>query len=108
MTGQRSDHLLRLADAVLQPGFVGTVPPAWVRRRLADGLGGVALFSRNIVDPTQVAALTAALRAENPDVVVAVDEEAGDVTRFESRTGSSRPGNLALGPGDGPGLAESG
>jgi beta-N-acetylhexosaminidase len=107
MTGQRSDHLLRLADAVLQPGFVGTAPPAWVRRRLADGLGGVALFSRNIVDPTQVATLTAALRAENPYVVVAVDEEAGDVTRFESRTGSSRPGNLALGAVDDPELTEA-
>jgi beta-N-acetylhexosaminidase len=107
MTAQRSDHLLRLADAVLQPGFVGTTPPAWLRRRLAGGLGGVTLFSRNIVDPAQVAALTAALRAENPDVVVAVDEEAGDVTRLESRTGSSRPGNLALGAVDDPELTEA-
>jgi beta-N-acetylhexosaminidase len=107
MTGQRSDHLLRLADTVLQPGFVGTTPPAWLRRRLANGLGGVTLFSRNIVDPAQVAALTAALRAENPDVVVAVDEEAGDVTRLESRTGSSRPGNLALGAVDDPELTEA-
>src|SRR4051794_29439826 len=107
MTGHRSDRLRRLADAVLQPGFVGTAPPAWLRRRLADGLGGVALFSRNIVDPAQVAALTAALRAENPDVVVAVDEEAGDVTRLESRTGSSRPGNLALGAVDDPELTEA-
>ena len=55
MTGQRSDHLLRLADAVLQPGFVGITPPVWVRRRLAAGLGGVALFGRNIVDSAQVA-----------------------------------------------------
>ncbi|MGC9669856.1 glycoside hydrolase family 3 protein [Planosporangium sp. 12N6] len=107
MTGQRSAYLLRLADAVLQPGFVGTTPPAWVCRRLADGLGGVALFSRNIVDPAQVAALTAALRAENPDVIVAIDEEAGDVTRLESRTGSSRPGNLALGAVDDPALTEA-
>jgi beta-N-acetylhexosaminidase len=107
MTGQRSDHLLRLADTVLQPGFVGTTPPAWLRRRLANGLGGVTLFSRNIVDPAQVTALTAALRAENPDVVIAVDEEAGDVTRLESRTGSSRPGNLALGAVDDPELTEA-
>jgi beta-N-acetylhexosaminidase len=107
MTGQRSEHLLRLADAVLQPGFVGTTPPAWLQRRLAGGLGGVALFSRNIVDADQVAALTAALRAENPDVIVAVDEEAGDVTRMESRTGSSRPGNLALGAVDDPDLTEA-
>ncbi|GAB1693128.1 glycoside hydrolase family 3 protein [Krasilnikovia sp. M28-CT-15] len=86
-----------LAATVLQPGFVGTTAPDWVRRRLAEGLGGVALFARNVESPAQVAALTAQLRAERPDVIVAIDEEAGDVTRFESRHGSSRPGNLGLG-----------
>ncbi|MFD1325961.1 glycoside hydrolase family 3 protein [Micromonospora sonneratiae] len=89
--------LTNLAGAVLQPGFEGTTPPAWVRRWLGEGLGGVALFARNVVSPEQVTALTEALRAERPDVLVAIDEEAGDVTRFESRLGSSRPGNLALG-----------
>jgi beta-N-acetylhexosaminidase len=38
---------------------------------------------------------------------VAIDEEAGDVTRFESRLGSSRPGNLALGAIDDPLLTEA-
>ena len=86
-----------LAATVLQPGFEGTTVPGWVRRWLAQGLGGVALFARNVESPAQVAALTAQLRAERPDVIVAIDEEAGDVTRFESRHGSSRPGNLGLG-----------
>ncbi len=93
-------RLSKLADAVLQPGFVGITPPDWVRRRLADGLGSVTLYSRNIARPDQVAELTAALRAENPYVVICIDEEAGDVTRVEARTGSSRPGNLALGAAD--------
>lgn len=93
-------RLGRLADAVLQPGFIGTTPPDWVRHRLADGLGSVILFARNIVEPGQVAALTAALRAESPDVIITIDEEAGDVTRIEAHTGSSRPGNLALGSAD--------
>ncbi|HET8662264.1 MAG TPA: glycoside hydrolase family 3 N-terminal domain-containing protein [Micromonosporaceae bacterium] len=93
----RSAQLLRMADAVLQPGFEGTTAPAWLLRRLAGGLRGVALFSRNIETLEQVAQLTAALRAERGDVIVGIDEEAGDVTRLESRTGSSRPGNLALG-----------
>ncbi|HET8642355.1 MAG TPA: glycoside hydrolase family 3 protein, partial [Pseudonocardiaceae bacterium] len=83
----RSVALLRMADAVLQPGFEGIAPPAWLLRRLAAGLGGVALFSRNIESLDQVAALTAAMRAERPDVIVGIDEEAGDVTRLESRTG---------------------
>jgi beta-N-acetylhexosaminidase len=99
-------HLLTLAGTVLQPGFLGTSPPDWVRRWLGDGLGGVALFARNIENPAQVAALTAALRAERPDVIVGIDEEAGDVTRFECRQGSSRPGNLALGAVDDPALTE--
>ncbi|MFV2100709.1 glycoside hydrolase family 3 protein [Micromonospora sp. LOL_024] len=103
---ERSGNLAVLAAAVLQPGFVGTVPPAWVRRWLGDGLGAVVLFGRNVVDPEQVCALTAALRAERPDVIVAIDEEAGDVTRIESGRGSTRPGNLALGAVDDPALTE--
>lgn len=101
-------NLSSLAAAVLQPGFLGTSqPPDWVRRWLGEGLGGVVLFARNVVDPEQVGALTAALRAERPDVQVAIDEEAGDVTRLESGLGSSRPGNLALGAVDDPDLTEA-
>ncbi|SCG73376.1 glycoside hydrolase family 3 protein [Micromonospora coxensis] len=99
-------NLAGLAAAVLQPGFVGTTPPDWVCRWLGDGLGAVVLFARNVADPGQLAALTATLRAERPDVLVAIDEEAGDVTRIESVAGSSRPGNLALGAVDDPALTE--
>ena len=53
----------RDALTVLQPGFVGTTPPDWLLRRLGEGLGGVALFGRNIDSPGQLAALTARLRA---------------------------------------------
>ena len=98
---------MRLADTVLQPAFEGMAPPDWVRRRLAAGLGGVVLFSRNIAGPAQLAALTAALKAENPDVVIAVDEESGDVTRLDVERGSRRPGNLALGYVDDPALTEA-
>ncbi|MGC1214894.1 MAG: glycoside hydrolase family 3 N-terminal domain-containing protein, partial [Micromonospora sp.] len=100
-------NLASLAAAVLQPGFVGITPPPWIRRWLGEGLGAVVLFARNIVGPEQLAALTAALRAERPDVIVAIDEEAGDVTRIESAHGSSRPGNLALGLIDDPALTEA-
>ncbi|MGN9805936.1 glycoside hydrolase family 3 protein [Micromonospora sp. L32] len=99
-------NLAGLAAAVLQPGFVGTTPPEWVCRWLGEGLGSVVLFARNVVDPGQLAALTATLRAERPDVLVAIDEEAGDVTRIESALGSSRPGNFALGAVDDPALTE--
>ena len=99
-------RLRLLADTVLQPGFEGTTPPDWLRRRLSEGLGGVVLFARNTPDAAATAALTAALRAENPDVVVAADEEGGQVTRIEAATGSSWPGNAALGRLDDPGLTE--
>ncbi|MEU8435014.1 glycoside hydrolase family 3 protein [Streptomyces sp. NPDC029216] len=104
MPDHRHPELTRLANSVLQPGFVGTSAPDWVLRRIADGLSSVVLFGRNIHSLEQVAELTASLRAENPDLIVAVDEEAGDVTRLERHTGSSRPGNLALGTVDDPAL----
>ena len=93
-------ELERLAAACVFPGFPGPAPPDWLRRRLQEGLGGVVLFAWNVAGPEQVAALTAALRAERPEVVVAIDEEGGDVTRLEAATGSSYPGNLALGAVD--------
>ncbi|WP_193776577.1 glycoside hydrolase family 3 protein, partial [Streptomyces sp. E2N166] len=100
-------ELRRLALSVLQPGFVGTEAPDWVLRAIGDGLGSVVLFSRNIVSVEQVARLTARLRAENPQLIVAIDEEAGDVTRIESATGSTRPGNFALGTVDDTELTEA-
>lgn len=89
---------------MLLPGFAGTTAPDWLRRRLGEGLGGVVLFGRNVVDDEQVAALTAALRAERDDVVVGIDEEGGDVTRLDVATGSFVPGPLALGAADDPEL----
>ncbi|MFC9116010.1 MULTISPECIES: glycoside hydrolase family 3 protein [Streptomyces] len=99
-----TDTLTRDALAVLQPGFTGTTAPDWIRRRLTEGLASVALFGRNVADPGQVAALTAQLRAERDDLLVAIDEESGDVTRLEVRTGSSFPGSHALGAVDDPAL----
>jgi beta-N-acetylhexosaminidase len=84
--------------------FHGTTPPDWLRRWLDDGLGGVLLFAGNITGPEQLHALTAELRAHNPDVLIAADEEGGVVTRVEARTGSSYPGNAALGAIDDTGL----
>ncbi|WP_127358976.1 glycoside hydrolase family 3 protein [Actinacidiphila soli] len=102
-----TDSIARDALAVLQPGFEGTTAPEWLLRRLDEGLGSVALFSRNIESPEQLAKLTAQLREVRPDVLVAADEEGGDVTRLEARGGSSFPGNLALGAVDDAELTRS-
>ncbi|GIT79978.1 sugar hydrolase [Leifsonia sp. LS1] len=83
--------------ATLLPGFVGTTLPDWLERRLRDGLGGVCLFGPNIVSAAQLRALTDAIYAANPDAIVAIDEEGGDVTRLHYATGSPYPGNAVLG-----------
>ncbi|WP_214320783.1 glycoside hydrolase family 3 protein [Nonomuraea sediminis] len=87
------DDLYRLALTVLQPGYEETSVPDWLRRLLGEGLGGTILFARN--DPSRQ--VVDRLRAENPGVVVAIDEEGGAVTRLEVTAGSSFPGNRALG-----------
>ena len=103
-----TDTLTRDALTVLQPGFTGTSAPDWLLRRLGEGLASVALFGRNIDSPEQLAALTAQLRTERDDVLVTIDEEGGDVTRLDARTGSSFPGNHALGTVDDTALTRAG
>jgi len=63
------------------------------RERLADPLvGGVILFSRNIIDRDQVRGLCAELHAlRSPPLLIAVDQEGGRVQRL-------REGFLALPP----------
>ncbi|MBO8199018.1 glycoside hydrolase family 3 protein [Streptomyces smyrnaeus] len=102
-----SDTLTRDALAVLQPGFTGTSAPTWLLRQLDEGLTSVGLFGRNIDSPEQLALLTEQLRDVRPELLVAIDEEGGDVTRLEARTGSSYPGNLALGHIDDPDLTRA-
>jgi len=107
-------ELRRLALGVLLPGFPGTSPPGRLLDLLADGLAGVVLFERNVTPGPDdaggpggppgpdgpdggVAALTAALRAARPDLLVGIDEEGGDVTRLDAARGSQVPGAAALG-----------
>ncbi len=101
-----SAELERLAASCLFPGFPGVEPPDWIRRWLERGLGGVVLYSWNVESDAQLARLTRALQAERGDVLIAIDEEGGDVTRLEATTGSSYPGNAALGAVDDVELTE--
>lgn len=94
-----SADLRRLVNSVIWPGFVGTEVPAWLQNALANGLAGVVYFSHNIGPdtPGQVAALSAAIKSANPLAVIGVDEEGGNVTRLQSRDGSTVPGAAVLG-----------
>jgi beta-N-acetylhexosaminidase len=91
----------------LLASFPGPEAPAWLLRRVEAGLGGVCLFAGNVRDRDGLAALTAALRGAREDVIVAVDEEGGDVARLEGVTGVESPGNAALGAVDDPALTEA-
>lgn len=109
MTAHRAnvpERLERLADSVLLPCFDGLVAPEWVRRRVAGSLGGVCLFARNVQSIEQVTALSESLIAERESAVIALDEEAGDVTRLHAATGSPFPGAFALGRADDVQLTE--
>jgi beta-N-acetylhexosaminidase len=84
----------------LMARFDGPRAPSWLLRWLDSGLAGVLLYADNIVGPDQLSSLVATLREHNPHVIVAADEEGGIVTRLEAGTGSSYPGNAALGAVD--------
>ncbi|MEV0800494.1 beta-N-acetylhexosaminidase [Kribbella sp. NPDC050281] len=77
-----SDQLDRDAAGALIVGFSGTTAPDELRRAVAAGLGGVILFTRNVGDADQVAALTASLRAERPDLIIAIDHEGGEFSHL--------------------------
>jgi beta-N-acetylhexosaminidase len=94
----------RAVLGVLLPGFTGTTPPAWLLAAARDGLAGVVLFAQNTPDPATTAALTRALHAAAPGLLVTLDEEGGDVSRLEAADGSSLPGAAALGVVDDEGL----
>ncbi|MFD2028333.1 glycoside hydrolase family 3 N-terminal domain-containing protein [Promicromonospora aerolata] len=99
----------RAVNGVLLPGFEnrgrpagdpdrdGGLVPDWLADAARAGLAGVVYFARNTPDVATTTALSSALHAISPDLVIAVDEEGGDVSRLEAVTGSSLPGAAALG-----------
>jgi len=87
-------------EGCLLARFDGVVPPPWLLKWLDDGLAGVLLFAANLTSPEQARSVISQLRSHNPHVLIAVDEEGGIVTRLEAASGSSYPGNAALGAVD--------
>ena len=89
----------RLALAVQLAAFPGTVLADDAAVLLSQGLGGICLFGSNTADGPGVLGhqLVATARAVRSDVVVAVDEEGGDVTRLHAVAGSPSLGAATLG-----------
>ncbi len=82
-----------------------TTLPADVAARLQQHhIGGVILFSENLVDAAQIQQLTQALQASVSDpalgpMLIAIDEEGGRVSRLPDSLNPNYPGNRALGSG---------
>ena len=69
-------------------GFHGKTPSPEVKELVARGVHGVILFSRNVEDAEQVAALVAELkRLAGRPLLVAVDQEGGRVARLRAPQG---------------------
>lgn len=98
--GTTDPALQALARRTVLAAFAGHSLPDWAKRMTDEGLGGYLLYGFNIADPGQVATLVGQIRAGRDDVIVALDEEGGDVTRLGHLTGSPYPGNAALGAVD--------
>jgi beta-N-acetylhexosaminidase len=97
----------REVASLLCVGFTGTTPSPEVLELLQRGVGGVILFSRNLVSAEQVAELTGALkRAAGRPLLVSIDQEGGRVARLRSPQGFTElPPMRALGAADDEGLA---
>jgi beta-N-acetylhexosaminidase len=83
--------------ATLQPGFAGTSVPGWLDQARAGGLVSVCLYGDNVTEGAGLGPVCAALHERLPGVLLAVDEEGGDVTRVHYPHGSTVVGNAVLG-----------
>jgi beta-N-acetylhexosaminidase len=92
--GGREPSLRQMIGQMLLIGFPGTKPdedwPQLVRGMIHDGrIGGVVLFPANIVAPSQVRALNAALESANARLrpFICVDQEGGAIQRLPKTRG---------------------
>src|SRR5947209_1218174 len=80
----------KLLGQRIMVGFDGTAPSSGLLARVRAGqVGSVILFARNIAASSQVRALAHALQAAaraggNPPLLIATDQEGGQVKRFEN------------------------
>jgi beta-N-acetylhexosaminidase len=91
----------KLLGQRIMVGFPGTSAPHWLVARIQRGeIGSVILFSGNIGSAAQVRALTSSLQAaaragHNPSVLIAVDQEGGEVKRLPNGPPELSPPQIA-------------
>ena len=86
-----------LVWGALMPGITTHPVEPWVFRAIAKGVNAVCLFHEAVGSPERTRATVQQLRAVSPTMLISVDEEGGEVTRLQSRTGSSFLSPTALG-----------
>ncbi len=91
----------KLLGQRIMVGMSGTVAPSWLLRAAKAGeVGSVILFSANIVSRGQTLGLTRSLQREaraggNPKLLIAVDQEGGQVKRIPSGPPTLSPPQMA-------------
>lgn len=96
ITNQRNQTADTLGPIMLD--VVGTALTAEDTRRIQHPLtGGVILFARNFENRAQLTALTKAIHAARPGVLIAVDHEGGRVQRFKTDGFTKLPAMRLLG-----------
>ena len=82
----------------LMVGLPGTEVPSYLRELAQQGLRSVCIYGENVESEEQLRQFVANLRdALGPEAIIAIDEEGGEVTRVDYRTGSKFAGNGFLG-----------
>jgi beta-N-acetylhexosaminidase len=93
----------KLLGQRIMVGLQGTMPDSGLLARVRAGeVGSVILFSANIVSSSQVRALTGALQRAarqggNPPLLIATDQEGGQVKRFPNAPPFVSPPQMARG-----------
>jgi beta-N-acetylhexosaminidase len=92
---------VKLLGQRIMVGFSGTTAPPWLLRAARAGdIGSVILFEANIVSRGQTQALTASLQRAaraggNPKLLIATDQEGGEVKRIPSLAPTLSPPEIA-------------
>jgi beta-N-acetylhexosaminidase len=101
MAANSGSSSAKLLGQRIMVGFSGTTaPPALLRRVRAGQVGAVILFGANIASDRQVRGLTSALQSAarsggNPPLLIATDQEGGQVKRFPGGPPSLSPPQMA-------------
>jgi beta-N-acetylhexosaminidase len=94
---------------LVMAGFAGPAPDDAILDLIAQGLGGVVLFARNVESADQLRSMTVALQGHaakhgHPPLLIAVDHEGGRVQRIRLPGVTIQPSAMAFGAAGDPAL----